>query len=179
MSPFANRRVPRFRRRSYTQLFSTATGREIVPLLSIGSDRVCPLSRWRERARVRVEACSQLRPSPYPLPGVPGRGDKYLSPDALKVRRSPRPVGEGDLSANWANRGRRSISFTIRTSRMGSAAASVASLSPHHLVHHPREADGVCGLDHTVGPFYTSVSVRNTENSQGNVSEPVEQRTTQ
>ena len=35
-----------------------------------------------------------------------------------------------------------SISFTIRTSRMGSVTALVASL-PLHLVHHPREADGV------------------------------------
>ena len=40
-----------------------------------------------------------------------------------------RHVGEGDSSARWADRRSESISFTIRTSRMGSVTALVASLS--------------------------------------------------
>ena len=58
-----------------------------------------------------------------------------------------RPVGEGDSSAKWADRGSWSICFTIRTSRMGSVIALVASL-PLHLVHHPRKADGVSTVVH-------------------------------
>ena len=67
---------------------------------------------------------------------------------AIRGNREYRPprarrVGEGDSSAMWADRGSGSISFTIRTSRMGSVTALVALLQPLHLVHHPREADGV------------------------------------
>ena len=37
------------------------------------------------------------RPLTCPLPGVPGRGDKSLSPNALKVRRSPSPWGSAEV----------------------------------------------------------------------------------
>ena len=51
-----------------------------------------------------------------------------------------------DPSAMWADRGSGSISFTIRTSRMGSASVWVSVAQPFHLVHHPHEADGVSSV---------------------------------
>ena len=53
----------------------------------------------------------------------------------------------------------------IRTSRMGSVTALVASLQPLHLVHHPREADGVSAVVYKdepdgVGYCFGSVAYR-------------------
>ena len=119
-----------------------------VPLLSIGGDRLRPLSRWRERDRVRVGSLRRLGPSPCPLPGVPGRGDKFLSPDELKAGRSQWSMG--DLCrADTARIGARMATGAIFTGPSRAAQAEVVKIRRRSLASNC-QFGGFCVAKQTV-----------------------------
>ena len=124
-------------------LFRCATALLVVipHAVSVGSFNPQPKARTyagSPRLRLRVKQNVSSSPVsgiytslPTPAARPDGEGDGMAKHGNRRAHRPPRAgrVGEGDSSAMWADRGRGSISFTIRTSRMGSVTALVASRS--------------------------------------------------